>query len=217
MHTSNSVCVSNLLLDEAVQRAASLCLSKPLPPPLVYFRSWLVSLFFFFFWRCYNLSDPLFVSLSPVMEGDWCCVCVRVCVRDCKSVKGEWIFCVSDLKRFWRSVREFGAKRGGRKRAEGAGGHTSSPFQRELEVGNDRQRKWFLRCQQKQTGMRGEKEKVRKKGGLKISKATNEERKLNKMYTEERESARMKNKGSKKCVWKDEQRGYMEQRIKNGV
>lgn len=77
------VCVSNLLLDEAVQWAASLCLSKPPPlPPLVYFRSWLVLVFSSFFFslkkksRC-NLSDPLFVSLSVVLEGDRdVCVCV---------------------------------------------------------------------------------------------------------------------------------------------
>lgn len=37
---------------------------------------------------------------------------------------------------------------------------------------------------------------MRKKGGLKIRKVTNEERKLNKMYTEGRESARIKKKGS---------------------
>lgn len=32
----------------------------------------------------------------------------------------------------------FEQKEGGRKRAEGAGGHASSPFERELEVGSGR-------------------------------------------------------------------------------
>lgn len=51
-------------------------------------------------------------------------------------------------------------------------------------------------------GDEGGKEKVRKKGGLKIRKVTNEERKVYKMYTERRESSRMKKKkkGSKKRI-----------------
>lgn len=133
MHTSNSVCVSNLLLDEAAQRAASLCLSKPLPPPLVYFRSWLVSLFFFFFWRCYNLSDPLFVSLSPATEGDR--RCVRVCALVWEIVnlqkENEYFVCL-----WFKDTLEACARILSKKKGEGRGPRGQEGTHHHLLKGN---------------------------------------------------------------------------------
>lgn len=67
-HTSNSVCVSNLLLDSASGFTLPV---KTAVIVHVYFRSWLdFTAFFLRFDAVVASSDLLFVFLSVVLEGD---------------------------------------------------------------------------------------------------------------------------------------------------
>lgn len=100
---------------------------------------------------------------------------------------------MSDLKRFWRSVHEFGAKRGEGRGLRGQEGTHHHLLKGNLKLATTDRGNDFSDVSRNKQGW-GE-EKVREKGGLKIRKGTNEERKLYEMYTEGREK-----KGSKKCV-----------------